>query len=68
MSTRRELGPEMIRVRSALIRSRWDADTAAERRAAALARQRELAQKLGIGLELTEGSDVVLQSCVAGAA
>ena len=68
MSTRQILDPETIRVRCAMIRSRWDSKTMAERRATATARQRELAQQLGIGCEPTEDVDATLQQCFAGAA
>jgi hypothetical protein len=68
MGTRSTLSAEVIRVRSAMIRSRWDAKTVAERRATAAARQQQLAQQLGIDPKLTEDADAGLQTCGAGAA
>ena len=57
MSTRQMLDPETIRVRCAMIRSRWDSKTMAERHATATARQLDLVQQLGIGCEPTEDGE-----------
>ena len=67
MITRQMLDPETIRVRCAMIRSRWDSKTMAERHATATARQLDLVQQLGIGCEPTEDGESTLQQCFAGA-
>ena len=68
MSTCLILGPEAIRLQCEFIRSRWDAKTAAERRANALALQRELAQQLGLGFTLAQGLDERPSASLVGAA
>ena len=68
MSTRPILDPQTILVRCEMIRSRWDPKTMAKRRATASARQRGLAQQLGIGWEPTEDVYTKLQPCLVEAA
>jgi hypothetical protein len=68
MSIRSSLSAEVIRVRCAEIRSRWDEKTTAERRVTAAARQQQLAQRLGIDPQPKEDVGARLQICCAGAA
>jgi hypothetical protein len=56
MSVCPSIDEKTIRLRCELIRSRWDPKTAAERRATAIALQRELAQQLGLGFKPTKSS------------
>ena len=68
MSTCLTLDPDTIRLECELIRSRWETQTAAERRASAIALQRALAQQIGMGLILGQSSDERPSSSMGGAA
>jgi hypothetical protein len=57
-----------IRQQCELIRNRWDAKTEAERRATALALQRELAWQLGLVCKPAESSDAMPDPSTVGAA
>jgi hypothetical protein len=68
MSICPSLDPKTIRLRCEFVRSRWDSTTAARRRAAATAMQRELAQQLGLASKPAEDLEVTRHPPMAGVA
>jgi hypothetical protein len=68
MSVCSSIDEKTIRFRCESIRSGWGPKTAAERRATAIALQRELAQQLGIGFSPSQIAQVTPSNSMVGAA
>lgn len=65
MSNRSTPCSETIRRTRESIKAHWDVPTTAKRRISAVARQRELAERLGLRWRAIGGSDAAVKSCVA---